>query len=221
MLSIDMIGYNTMSDMYLNIAADARSQWLGDHITAMNDSFSVGFTLNAAPYYYGTWSDHSPFWTRGFPAVCLIENAPPWLSNMNYSANPYYHKTDDTLETLNMDLVERSTKLALVSAATLGNAALTPVPRDDVRPGTFALHQNYPNPFNATTVISYQLSAFGQTSLVVYDAIGRVAAVLVNEEKEAGLHSVQFDGVHLASGIYWARLTSNGTTQVRQLVLLK
>jgi hypothetical protein len=34
------------------------------------------------------WGDHSPFWDRGYSALCGIEDyAPP---------NPYYHKTTDT-----------------------------------------------------------------------------------------------------------------------------
>ncbi|NUN69376.1 MAG: hypothetical protein HUU02_06655, partial [Bacteroidetes bacterium] len=41
-------------------------------------------------------------------------------------------------------------------------------------PSEFGLEQNYPNPFNPATQITYQLSADGMTTLVVYDAIGRV-----------------------------------------------
>jgi hypothetical protein len=88
-------------------------------------------------------------------------------------------------------------------------------------PTVFSMDQNYPNPFNPTTVISYQLSAVRQTSLIVYDVIGREVAVLVNEVKEAGYYSTQFDGTHLASGIYFARLTSGGKSQMRKLVLMK
>ena len=88
-------------------------------------------------------------------------------------------------------------------------------------PKEFALAQNYPNPFNPTTAISYQLSAFGFTTLKVYDAIGREVATLVNEVKEAGTYSAQFDGAKLSSGIYFAKLSSSGKTQIRKLVLMK
>jgi len=88
-------------------------------------------------------------------------------------------------------------------------------------PKGFALEQNYPNPFNPTTAIGYQLSASGFTSLKVYDAIGREVSTLVNEVKEAGYYSVQFDGARLSSGIYFAKLSSSGKTQMRKLILLK
>ena len=88
-------------------------------------------------------------------------------------------------------------------------------------PKSFALEQNYPNPFNPTTAIGYQLSANSFTTLKVYDAIGREVATLVNEVKDAGYYSAQFDGAKLSSGIYFAKLTSSGKTQIRKLVLMK
>jgi hypothetical protein len=88
-------------------------------------------------------------------------------------------------------------------------------------PYTFSLQQNYPNPFNPTTTISYQLSAFSFTTLKIYDAIGREVSTLVNEEKDAGTYSVQFNGAKLSSGIYFAKLTSDGKTQIRKLLLMK
>jgi hypothetical protein len=88
-------------------------------------------------------------------------------------------------------------------------------------PKEFALEQNYPNPFNPTTAINYQLSMNGLVSLKVYDALGREVATLANELKEAGTYSASFDGSKLSSGIYFARLTSDGKSQMRKLVLMK
>ena len=88
-------------------------------------------------------------------------------------------------------------------------------------PKEFALEQNYPNPFNPTTSINYQLSANSFTTLKIYDAIGREVATLVNEVKEAGTYSAQFDGAKLSSGIYFARLSSDGKIQIRKLMLMK
>jgi hypothetical protein len=88
-------------------------------------------------------------------------------------------------------------------------------------PKAFALEQNYPNPFNPTTAIGYQLSANSFTTLKVYDAIGREVVTLINEVKEAGTYSAQFDGAKLSSGIYFAKLTSDRKTQMKKLLLLK
>jgi hypothetical protein len=88
-------------------------------------------------------------------------------------------------------------------------------------PKEFTLQQNYPNPFNPTTSISYQLSTTGFTSLIVYDAIGREVATMVNAVKDAGSYTAQFDGTDLSGGVYFARLASGGETRTRKLVLLK
>jgi len=88
-------------------------------------------------------------------------------------------------------------------------------------PKEFMLTQNYPNPFNPTTVISYQLPMSSNVSLKVYDAIGREVATLVNEVKDAGYYSTTFDGTKLSSGIYFAKLSSEGKSQIRKLMLLK
>ncbi len=88
-------------------------------------------------------------------------------------------------------------------------------------PKIFALEQNYPNPFNPSTTINYQLPVAKHVSLKIYDAIGREAATLVDEVKDAGYYSVQFDGARFSSGIYFARLISDNKTQIRKLMLLK
>jgi hypothetical protein len=88
-------------------------------------------------------------------------------------------------------------------------------------PSSFLLEQNYPNPFNPTTVINYQLSAISHTTVVISDAVGRVVTTLVNDVKEAGYHTVQFDGSRLSSGMYFVKLTSGGKTQIRKMLLMK
>ncbi len=85
----------------------------------------------------------------------------------------------------------------------------------------FELQQNYPNPFNPATMIGYQLSVTGHVSLKVFDVLGNEVATLVNEKKDAGNYSVKFDGSKLSSGIYFAKLTSEGKFQIRKLMLMK
>ncbi|MDP1678092.1 MAG: metallophosphoesterase [Bacteroidota bacterium] len=80
--------------------------------------------------------------------------------------------------------------------------------KDAGHPLTFGLGQNYPNPFNPSTVIRFQIPVNSIVTLRVYDAIGREAATLVNDEKEAGSYEVSFDGSKLSSGIYFYTLTA-------------
>jgi hypothetical protein len=90
-------------------------------------------------------------------------------------------------------------------------------------PTSYALNQNYPNPFNPTTTIQYDLpvGTYGNTSIKVYDIIGREVATLVNETKEAGSYEVTFNASKLASGVYFYKLQSGTYTLVKKLVLMK
>ncbi len=89
-------------------------------------------------------------------------------------------------------------------------------------PNIFALEQNYPNPFNPSTAIGFTLQVSGLTTLKIYDAVGREVSALVNEHLEAGVyHQKMFDASPLSSGIYFARLVSGGSTQIRKLLLVK
>jgi bacillopeptidase F len=93
---------------------------------------------------------------------------------------------------------------------------------------TFRLAQNYPNPFNAATTIPITIAnaPTDRVQLDVFDILGRRVRTLVDRNLSAGTHLVHWDGSdHLgrpaASGVYLFRLTVNGQTKTRQMVLLK
>lgn len=86
---------------------------------------------------------------------------------------------------------------------------------------------NYPNPFNPRTTINYSLENDGQVELAVYSARGTKVRTLVSEwqTSDAG-HSVIWDGKDSqgqtqSSGIYYARLESQGMAALQKMVLLK
>jgi hypothetical protein len=89
---------------------------------------------------------------------------------------------------------------------------------DTSLPTDFALEQNYPNPFNPTTKIRYQLPISNHVLLQVYDVLGNEVVTLVNEEKDRGVYSINFDASALASGMYLYRLSVVPTAH-RDLVL--
>ena len=90
-----------------------------------------------------------------------------------------------------------------------------PVPTD------YALDQNYPNPFNPSTTITYQLPKSGNVTLKIYDMLGKEVMTLVNEQKEMGRYSVQFNASSLASGMYVYQLRANDYTSTKKMLLLK
>jgi hypothetical protein len=88
-------------------------------------------------------------------------------------------------------------------------------------PVSLSLGQNYPNPFNPATTIRYALPARSFVTLSVYNTLGQQVTTLVNDTQEAGYHEVRFDGVNLASGVYFYRLQTGGFVQTRKMLLLE
>ncbi|MDQ7051872.1 MAG: T9SS type A sorting domain-containing protein [candidate division KSB1 bacterium] len=88
-------------------------------------------------------------------------------------------------------------------------------------PDGFALFQNYPNPFNPSTSVRFFLPRKANVVLKVFDLSGKEVAILVDEERPAGQHTVRFDAMGLASGVYLLRLTAGQWTQMRKAILMK
>ncbi|HID38562.1 MAG TPA: T9SS type A sorting domain-containing protein [Calditrichaeota bacterium] len=89
-------------------------------------------------------------------------------------------------------------------------------------PKRFELKQNFPNPFNPFTTINYELPRAGKIQLVIYNALGQVVKTLLNNEQNAGYHSIRFDMVGLASGVYIYTLFHNGLkVKSRKMILLQ
>jgi hypothetical protein len=88
-------------------------------------------------------------------------------------------------------------------------------------PAEFRLEQNYPNPFNPVTTIGYSLGRTGRATLTVHDLLGRTVAVLEDGVREAGEHRVVFDASGLASGVYLCRLSADGMSVTRRLMLVR
>ena len=88
-------------------------------------------------------------------------------------------------------------------------------------PEKFALYQNYPNPFNPSSKIKYQIVKSSDIKLIVFDATGREVLTLVNEYQQPGTYEVIFNTFTLSSGIYYYRLTSEGYSETKKMMLLK
>ncbi len=88
-------------------------------------------------------------------------------------------------------------------------------------PTEFVLYQNYPNPFNPFTKISYSLPKSGFVDLRVFDILGNEVSLLIKSEQQAGIHNVEFNGASLSSGVYIYKLTFNGQSYAKKLILMK
>jgi hypothetical protein len=98
--------------------------------------------------------------------------------------------------------------------------------KTDPVPMTYNLAQNYPNPFNPSTTIKYSTVKAGHVELVVFNVLGRRVKDLVDDPRNAGMHSVVWDGTNnaghqVASGVYFYRLKTGEFTQSKKMTLIK
>jgi FlgD Ig-like domain len=111
-------------------------------------------------------------------------------------------------------------------ATSAGQTMTTTLEKAASLPSHFALEQNYPNPFNPTTQISFSLVAPQKVRLAVYNILGETIATLADGGYPAGSHIVTWDGRSaqggaVASGVYFYRLESGGSSLTRKMMLVK
>ncbi len=86
---------------------------------------------------------------------------------------------------------------------------------------SYQLDQNYPNPFNPSTTISYNLPFQQHVSLKVYDVLGNEIATLINEEQQAGSHSINFNAAQISTGVYLYKLDAGEFSETKSMILIK
>ena len=105
-----------------------------------------------------------------------------------------------------------------------GLSAITP--NSNEIPSGYSLSQNYPNPFNPSTKISFNIPSSGSSvsrvvQLKMFDMLGREVALLVNEALQPGSYEIEFDAKDLPTGTYFYRLTTDGFTETKKMILIK
>lgn len=93
-------------------------------------------------------------------------------------------------------------------------------------PVNFNLYQNYPNPFNPTTTIEYELNEFENVELKIYDSLGALVKVLVNQKQQKGKFKVIWDGRDernsiVSTGVYLYELIVGNNPTTKKMILLK
>ena len=85
----------------------------------------------------------------------------------------------------------------------------------------FNLQQNYPNPFNPLTSIYVEVIFPTDFKVNVYDLVGNKVAPLHDGFLAEGVHTFQFDGTSLPSGIYFYEVISPRAQVVKKMILAK
>lgn len=86
--------------------------------------------------------------------------------------------------------------------------------------------QNHPNPFTGSTDLQIGLPRESDVSIDVYDVAGRRVRTHELSRESAGWRKIAFDGRSdagkpLASGVYFYRVTANGSTITKKMVITR
>lgn len=207
-------------------------QWTATGIiicTAAGDQLRSQLVSDGNNGAYITWEDHRNAgnsdiyaqriasnaainWAATGYAICTVGNdqtVPVIVSNGNLGAVVVWQ---DYRSGNNADIYEVGFNTTGIIAIE-NNGSLTP--------DKFVLSQNFPNPFNPVTDINYQLPVSSNVKLTVYDLLGRMVAVLVNEQKSAGYHKTKWDASNFPSGVYFYRIEAGPFVSKKKMILIK
>ncbi len=97
---------------------------------------------------------------------------------------------------------------------------------NNVAASYFSLSPTYPNPVQLSVAdpaatIRFSLPSADEVALKIYDVAGREVATLINARKEAGSHQIRFEANHLATGIYFYKLTARRFSATRKMLVIR
>ena len=130
-LNFDMIGFNDLQQR-LELVTNPGSRWLIEHMASVAERYAIGLNIDLLEDGGARLSDHAPFWARGYDAILGIENYLPTDSTTygvregRYRINSQYHSVVDLPDSINWELVRRTTQLAVATLAEYGLGEGTP-----------------------------------------------------------------------------------------------
>ena len=97
---------------------------------------------------------------------------------------------------------------------------------NELIPEITELQFNHPNPFNPETTINYSIKENSNVLIEIFNIKGQKVKILVNDFREAGYHSVIWNGKDsnskpVASGLYFYRMRTDNYQKIRKMILIK
>ena len=204
-----------------------------NYVALWSDNYKeISVSPSAYVFAYRRWLDDQNLFTvlnMGAQSTNVTMNLP--VSELNLDTTKTYYLTDllggeilsgtlGELQQISTTMEKFSAKIYLLADTAVVVSVENEIAENNI-PTEFELKQNYPNPFNPTTTISYSLPAEGKVELIVYDILGREVRTLINDFQSAGKHNTEFNGNILSSGVYIYRLSYDGQSYVKKMMLLK
>jgi len=122
-------------------------------------------------------------------------------------------------------------KQPMLEIDAIGAAVTTVAYRDSIRAGVIQVGINeventndlsvFPNPATENANLMYTVNQSGNVKLDLLDVYGKLVATFIDEKQTAGTYTraINISEKNLAKGIYFARLTINGETGVKKIVV--
>jgi hypothetical protein len=88
-------------------------------------------------------------------------------------------------------------------------------------PSEYSISSAYPNPFNPTTNLTLDLNIDSDVNVKVFNLMGQLMDVLVDEQMSAGSYSVTWNASSAPSGMYFVKTEVGSNTTVQKIMLLK
>lgn len=223
--------YETMQS---HLTPEANQWWLTNQVQQMvvDEATGLGLpSLNADSF----WENMEIAWKPGgyglnglnyvsVAGTILIPECAPvgGYVDHDYVFGLFIHGSNDTqrLFDVTQEMFRDKIREGLESCRTVVDAPITTVAR------ALELENAVPNPFNPSTQIRFALTDPGRARVDVIDTRGRIVATLVNGFRDAGEHTVLWNGrddagVSVSSGVYFVKAMAADEVQTRKITLLK
>lgn len=180
---------------------------------------SIPMTLPSYNYpVIGNWTRNIYYWTEDNVDEYGLYGTDPWFSNymcfrLNFGGeNGYSYFEYPFGNPYDQPFVWRT--------STAISKSVDEQQTESEEGGVFNI-KSYPNPFNPQTTFRFNLPFDAHVKLTVYNILGDVVTILLNENMSMGVHRIKFDGSKLSSGIYLYRIEANRNVLNGKILLLK
>ena len=132
-LNFDLLGHDQDGILDIHVLGDDQSQWLVNAFGTAAERYNINVDLRKKNDPGFIFSDHSPFWEIGIPAVMVAEES----SFDAPESTAYIHSQADTLEKITLPLGELAIKLAVATLSELARPLVPSEAPDAVAPDIF------------------------------------------------------------------------------------
>ena len=231
-------------DGIIKYTSDGGVTWINQNSTTIDDLHDVQFLSELIGFAGGsgskiiftsdggqTWLSRSTGIAMGINGIFFLDENQGWAvsdvgtiyvtSNGGLNWTTEQGNTSQNLNEVFFLSLNIGWAVGDLGAITHYNGAVTNAENQEISPISFNLFQNYPNPFNPSTEINFSVPQSTNVTLKVFNVMGSKIATLIDEQVEAGRHSIVFNAANLSSGVYYYKITTNNFVQTKKMLLLK